>query len=229
MNGIVVLVAVALLVALLWASGNGSLTRDFDGDDMMRLSYLAILASFVGWGLFSGGWKNVRKDLRDLLFWLTALLLLVGVYSFKDNAKDLFARVSGNLVPGTAIQRGPGEYEVSRARNGMFMVDGAINGKTVRFLFDTGASGISLTSEDARIAGIVPLESDYSLDTHTANGIAKVAPAMADTLSVGGIVMRNVRVTVSKPGALGRSLLGHTFMDKLKSYEVRGDRLILRD
>lgn len=229
MRGIAVVVFIAVLVGLLSTSGGSALTRDFDQDDMMRLAYLAILASFVGWGFFSGGWRNVRRDLRDLLFWFAALLFLVGAYSFKDDARALFARVTGGLLPGVAIRQGEGEYVVTRSRNGMFLVDGAVNGKAVRFLFDTGASGVALTAEDAKIAGIVPLESDYSLETRTANGIAMVAPALAETISIGDITLRNVRVTVSKPEVLTRSLLGHGFLDKLKSYEVRGDRLILRD
>lgn len=228
MTGLIVGLGIAILIALLWFSGGGALSRDLDPDSMMQLAFLGVLASFVGWGFFSGGWRNVRKDLRDLLFWFGALLLLVGAYSFKDEAKGLFARITGGLVPGVAVEQAPGEYVITRSRGGMFLVDGAVNGRNVRFIFDTGASTIALTAADARQAGITPPESDYTIDVQTANGIAKVAPAFAETLQVGGITVRNVRVTVAKPAALSRSLLGHTFLDKLKSYEVRGDRLILR-
>ena len=48
------------------------------------------------------------------------------------------------------------------------------------------------------------------------------------TVEVGGIVVKDVMASVSKEGALGSNLLGHRFLERLASYEVRGDRLILR-
>jgi aspartyl protease family protein len=38
-----------------------------------------------------------------------------------------------------------------------------------------------------------------------------------------------VPALVSRPGALRENLLGMTFLDRLASFEVRGDRLILRE
>jgi len=47
-------------------------------------------------------------------------------------------------------------------------------------------------------------------------------------LTVGSITERSVPALVAREGSLSQSLLGMTFLDRLASFEVRGDRLILR-
>ena len=63
----------------------------------------------------------------------------------------------------------------------------------------------------------------------TANGKAKAAVAVADTVSVGTISRRRVPVFVAARGQLEQSLLGMNFIGTLSGFEVRGDRMILRD
>jgi aspartyl protease family protein len=62
----------------------------------------------------------------------------------------------------------------------------------------------------------------------TANGRNLAAPVTLDRLSVGPITERRVRALVARPGVLRENLLGMTFLERLPSYEVRGNRLILR-
>ena len=52
---------------------------------------------------------------------------------------------------------------------------------------------------------------------------------VADELAVGGIVRRSVPLLVAEDGRLGQSLLGMNFIGTLSGFELRGDRLILRD
>ena len=61
----------------------------------------------------------------------------------------------------------------------------------------------------------------------TANGAAMAAEVRRDSIEVGPIVMRNVRALVARPGALEESLLGMSFLERLKSYAVERGRLIL--
>ena len=61
---------------------------------------------------------------------------------------------------------------------------------------------------------------------------SRIAAPMAaevrlDQIAVGPIVMRNVASLVARPGALDESLLGMSFLERLKSYTVERDRLIL--
>ena len=55
-----------------------------------------------------------------------------------------------------------------------------------------------------------------------------MAPIRLDSLQVGGITHRNVRATVSRPGRLGVSLLGQSFMSKLAGYRFEKDELVLQ-
>jgi len=85
-----------------------------------------------------------------------------------------------------------------------------------------------LTAEDARRAGINPVGLDYSVEVSTANGSAAAAEVRLASVSVGTIIVKNVRALVAKPGALSQSLLGMTFLEKLKSYGVERGKLVLK-
>jgi aspartyl protease family protein len=101
------------------------------------------------------------------------------------------------------------------------------NGARVTFLFDTGASVVVLTAADARRAGVSARDLEYDVPVDTANGAALAAEVVLDSVAVGPIVMRNVRALVARPGALDESLLGMSFLERLKGYTVERGRLIL--
>ena len=94
---------------------------------------------------------------------------------------------------------------------------------------DTGASGIVLTFSDAEAIGVKTDGLAFHIPVSTANGNALVARARIDTLEIGAIVRRDLTVYIAQPGQLGRSLLGMSFIDTLSGFDLRGDRLILRD
>jgi aspartyl protease family protein len=87
---------------------------------------------------------------------------------------------------------------------------------------------VVLTQEAAKAAGL-PLDFlTYSVSVETANGRARAAPVTLDRIAVGGIVERNIPALIAQPGQLRTSLLGMSFLNRLASSEVRGDRLVLR-
>ncbi len=226
MRSFITLALIVGVIALGWLVAGPSIDA-LDPDSMMRLAFLGVLAAFVGGTFFTGGWRTVGADLRALAFWVGALIIVAGLYGFRHDLRAAGIKLAGAIIPGFAVEAG-NDLVVTRGRNGMFVINGEVNGAQVRFLFDTGASGISLTADDARRAGITPGPDEFTLPTSTANGIAHVAPVRLGRIGVGPITLSDLRATVSKPGALGTSLLGHGFLDRLGSYEVRGDQLILR-
>jgi aspartyl protease family protein len=131
------------------------------------------------------------------------------------------------LVPGWAAQKG-NTVEIARSRAGDFSVRAQINGARVSMVLDSGASAVVLTQEAAKAAGL-PLEVlNYSTNVETANGRARVAPVTLDRLAIGGIVERSVPALIAQPGQLKSNLLGMSFLNRLESWEVRGDTLLLR-
>lgn len=170
---------------------------------------------------------------RDAAGWIVIVMLLVAGYAFRDEVQHVAHRVTLGLVPGSAITRladdGTARVAVGRDGSGHFVVTAEVEGVPVSFLVDTGATTIALTHDDARRVGLEPDGLNFSMPIATANGIGRAAPVRLDTVALGGIERRRLRGTVAQPGMLGQSLLGMNFLGSLASFEIRGDRLILRD
>ena len=115
-----------------------------------------------------------------------------------------------------------------RAADGQFYFETAVAGTGIRMMFDTGASLIALRAEDAVRAGIAVNALDYSIVISTANGTSRAAPVTLSLVRVGDIVRRDVAAMVLKPGRLGISLLGQSFMSKLAGYRYEKGELILQ-
>jgi aspartyl protease family protein len=137
-------------------------------------------------------------------------------------------QVIGEVDPGRTVTNPSGEVVVARRADGSFTVAGHINDKPARFIFDTGATAVVLTADSAAASGFNLEALNYSVPVSTANGRTMAASVVVDRLAVGSIVERRVRALVARPGVLRENLLGMTFLDRLSSYEVRGNRLILR-
>ncbi len=85
-----------------------------------------------------------------------------------------------------------------------------------------------LTQEAAKAAGL-PIEVlNYCVNVDTANGRTRAAPVTLDRIAIGGVVERSVPALVAQHGQLKTNLLGMSFLNRLESWEVRGDRLRMR-
>jgi aspartyl protease family protein len=120
-----------------------------------------------------------------------------------------------------------GSRELERASDGLFYVDATVNGVSVRFLVDTGASTVVLTAQDARRAGISPAAYRSKTRADTANGGATMSWVTLDHVHVAGTSARRMRAVVAGEG-LGVSLLGQSWLSQLGSVTIEGDRMTLR-
>jgi clan AA aspartic protease (TIGR02281 family) len=158
---------------------------------------------------------------------IVVTLMLVAGYTYRFELKDIGDRTMAQLVPGRASARGH-VVEVARARSGDFYINAKVNGARVPMVFDTGASSVMLTRDAAIAAGLPDEMIKYTVNIDTANGRAHAAAAVIDRITVGGIVERSVPALIAQPGTLRTSLLGLSFLSRLQSYEVRGDRVVMR-
>ena len=117
--------------------------------------------------------------------------------------------------------------QIARAQNGEFALRARINGVNAPMVIDTGATSVVLTYETAKAAGL-PLELlDYDVDVETAGGHTKAARLTLDRLAIGKLVERSVPALVVPHGQMKTNLLGMSFLDRLESWEVHADRLML--
>lgn len=144
---------------------------------------------------------------------------------------DRITRQAPTLANASAIQpAGVGErlLTVNADYRGHYVVHPAIDNYRVRMMVDTGASFVALTDADARALGIRPERAGYTIGLGTANGVVKGARVMLRELRLGDILVRDVEAVVLPAGALSVSLLGTSFLRRLRGYEVQGGRMILR-
>ena len=221
---VLILLAIAILVATHGQESIAGLAPDEFAGLVTAGAFGLMIA---GWlvGEFRGRWGD---GFRALALWSLILLGLVGAYSYRFELQDIAGRLVGEIAPGRAVVATDGAVVVNRRADGSFTIAGRVDDRELRFIFDTGASLVVLTAESAAAAGFRPGPAEFTVPVFTANGAAMAAPATIDRLTVGSIVERRVRALIARPGALRENLLGMSFLERLASYEVRGNRLTLR-
>jgi aspartyl protease family protein len=171
--------------------------------------------------------EKLSQALEAIAFWAIVGLLLVVGYSYRFELREAAERGIAQLIPGRVANLGR-DVEVVRGRGGDFAVGAHINGAKVPMVLDTGATLVVLTQEAARAAGL-PIEVlNYSVNIDTANGRTRAAPVTLDRLAVGRLTEHEVPALVVRHGQLNNNLLGMSFLNRLESWEVRGDKLRMR-
>ncbi len=160
--------------------------------------------------------------------WLWLILLLGGV-AVAVPALDRATNHAPEQAETAAATAYASEVRIRADELGHFRLRAVVGGRDIAMLADTGASYVALTSEDARRVGIEPSSLDFSVPVKTANGTAEMAQATLPRIEVEGIVVRDVPALVAKPQALQESLLGMTFLKRLREFSVRDGMLVLAD
>ena len=147
----------------------------------------------------------------NLAVWMTVgfwvlLLAFAAIAAKQYRAKQLAANPP-IWLPQSA-QSGPA-VAIDSTRRGHYRVQGFINGQSVDFLVDTGATEVSLPSSVAQRLGLEPGKAGFA---RTANGTATIYDTQIDTLSIGPLSRSNVPAHIS-PGMQGdEALLGMSFL-----------------
>ena len=123
------------------------------------------------------------------------------------------------LAMGQSISLGGASSGAQRAAivsdgKGHFFALAAVNGVSIRFMIDTGATLVTISSTDARRAGVNYLLGER-VAVQTANGIVPAYRVKFDTVRLGEIVLNNVDGVVVEGSGLGSSgLLGMSFLNR---------------
>jgi aspartyl protease family protein len=216
----------ALSGVLILVARNDTVVAGLSGADLAALTVKIVLIVLIGSFALTLFRERFVTALQSALIWVTIALLLATGYTYRFELQDVSERVLTELVPGHVATRGR-TVEIVRT-GGSFSIGAQVNGARVAMALDTGATSVVLTQEAAKAAGL-PLEVlAYTVSVDTANGRARAAPVTLDRLAVGGIIERSVPALIAPPGQLRTSLLGMSFLNRLESWQVRGDQLMMR-
>lgn len=119
--------------------------------------------------------------------------------------------------------------ELKADSRGHFIVQAEINGRDIWVMVDTGATAVALSYEDAKEAGLRPGSLDFNIPITTANGVGMAAKVKLDRVEIDGVRVYDVDGMVLPEGALRGSLLGMSYLSRLRGFKVEDGVLYLED
>lgn len=137
----------------------------------------------------------------------------------RDRSSGASAAASLAMVPGQGIT-------LDRAPDGHFYADAQVNGTPVHFMVDTGASGVALSAEDARRVGLPYFTSEFTAVGRGASGEVRGKIVTLDRVTLGGKSVENVGGAILEGSEM--SLLGQSFLGRMGSIEITGDKMVIR-
>ncbi len=152
--------------------------------------------------------------------WLLGFAMLMVYFNYfldkeQNPNQSVYSRIdeSGNT-----------EVILQRNRYGHYVSNGKINGVTVQFMRDTGATDVAIPEG---LAEKLLLRKGPEKRYHTANGMVTAYSTMLDSVLIGPIEVRDVRASIN-PGLKGKEiLLGMSVLKRIE-FTQRGDTLILK-
>ncbi len=143
-------------------------------------------------------------------------------------SRDIGARANApyasSVAPASGMASGQG-MTLDRAPDGHFYADAQVNGVTVHFLIDTGASGVALSADDARRVGLPFYSSEFTAVGRGASGEVRGKILTLDRVSLGGKSVQNVSGAILEGSEM--SLLGQSFLGQMGSIQISGDKMVI--
>jgi len=144
-----------------------------------------------------------------------------------DGQKRTLGPGEGAAVATTAFGSAADQATLIADSAGHFFTTGVVNGTTLRFLVDTGATSVVLSAADARRVGINYLAAPRSF-TQTANGVIPVYNVKLDTIRVGDITLNGVDASVIEGDRLPVALLGMSFLNRMEMRREGTTMILIR-
>jgi aspartyl protease family protein len=143
-----------------------------------------------------------------------------GARLLSANAQSAVFEVDGKrreLTMGQSYSGGNNSAKASASltadSRGQFFTIGTINGSSVNFVVDTGATSVTISTQEAERLGVNYRNGERGA-TSTANGVATAYRIMFNNIRVGGISLNMVPGTVIEGGGLPFALLGMSFLNQ---------------
>lgn len=214
-----ILIVVILVVILNWLFPNA-----LDNQDPMHIVYITALLTLVGSGIVVRSKGQAAFIAKSIALWGVIFIILLAAYTYRYDI--LNSRMVTQLLPHRAQTHADGSVHIPMDNSGHFVVDAFIDGQTITFLVDTGATNIVLPPADAKKLGLDINQLKFTQRFTTANGTVQGAPITLPYLKIGSIRLANVPASVNS-APMPNALLGMRFFEYLSGFEVKGDVLIL--
>ena len=189
-------------------------------DNAPYVVFYVLAAVFVATSLI-GRRIPLGKAAKIGLAWVAIFGVVFAIFAFRGDLSRYTQRLRGEAF-GTPIVEGR-TVRIPIAEDGHFWVRAKLNGHSVRFMVDSGASVTTISSDVAKDAGIA-IGSRRGV-VNTANGAVLVAQGTAERLEVGPIVRSDFPVDVNDRD--DTNLLGMNFLSSLQGWRVEGSDLVL--
>ncbi|MDX2083131.1 MAG: TIGR02281 family clan AA aspartic protease [Rickettsiales bacterium] len=200
--------------------------NNFNSSDWQNFSYSALLLIILTLGILTRREISFGKILQYLAIWSLISLFFIAIYSYRYQFRNFKDRIIAEINPATAKIKQENEIVINVSQDGHFYLNSKINGVKVRFMIDTGASDIVINLNDAKRIGADVKTLTFNKIYQTANGNSLGATINLEELEISGIKFKNLSASVNS-GNMGVSLLGISFLKRLKKYEFYQDQLIL--
>jgi aspartyl protease family protein len=167
--------------------------------------------------------------LRTAIFAALAVLLATQIpamikLSEEPAAADVTLQEPAKLQPASTA---PGRVKLKADGRGHFNGTFRMNGKSVDGLVDTGASLVAINESTARKLGFAANSLDFRYTVNTANGGTDAAHVVLERVEIGTLRVKDVEAFVLRDKALTGTLVGMSFLKKLKSFQVEDGSLTL--
>lgn len=188
-------------------------------DNTASLIYLSLLLAYLVYYFMRGNRESRGKMLQQGVLWVMIFVGIIAAYSVWEDVRD-------PLASQQAMVTESGEFVVPRSRDGHYHLTLAVNGEPVRFIVDTGASDMVLTTQDAQRVGIDTDALPFIGKARTANGTVATAVVWLDHVALGPMQDRDVRARISA-GEMPGSLLGMSYLQRFDHIAISDNRLTL--
>lgn len=156
-----------------------------------------------------------------------------GVTLIEASSRDALLEINGVRKRLELSSQVGGSYQeverktvrIARREGGHHWVRGKINGNSVDFVVDTGASLISMNQSTAKRLGIDYRKGKPSVST-TANGVVQILLVSLDQVTIGEITQHNVQASIMPDASLPVVLLGNSFLSRVNMQIENGVMLL---
>ncbi len=194
------------------------------GDDNARLLYALLALMLVASSLLARR-LPIGQLLKLALGWCAIFAVVFVLFSFRHEAGQVWARMKSEVSPGGSTAA-DGTLRIRARDDGHYWVAASVNGQSVDFMVDSGATITTMSASAAEAAGVAVDTDGFPVITQTANGMAEARRARIATLKVGPIVREEFPVHVA--ARLGdTNLLGMNFLSTLKGWRIEGNEMVL--